>query len=104
MQITDLSTSMFDHLTNILATETEHRGEPQVHPDVQHMLTGDTGILWSSTLVYLTNTITNADFGTLDKVKDHPERNKAAGEAAQAFVNALGMAMSKIQEADSLRY
>ena len=28
--------------------------------------------------------------------KDHSERNKAAGEAAQAFVNALGMAISEI--------
>ena len=84
---TDHSTGLSDHLTNILTTETDHGGEPQVHPNVLDMLTRDTDSLWSSTLGYLSHTITTADFGTLDKVKDHPERNKAAGEAAQTFVN-----------------
>ena len=53
--------------------------------------------MWGTTTEYLTNAISKAKFGTLDKVKDHPERNKAAGEAAQTFVSALGMALSKFQ-------
>ena len=65
MQITALSTGMFDHLPNILATETDH-------PNVLDMLTGDTDSLWSSTLGYLTHAIMTADLCTLDKVKDHP--------------------------------
>ena len=96
MQITALSTGLFQHLSNILAGETEHGGELQVHLDVQFMLSGNTEALWSTTLTYLMHAIKTADFGTLDKVKDHSEMNKAAGDAAQAFVSTLVMAISKV--------
>ena len=96
MQITALSNGLSQHLSNILAGETENAAGPQVHPDVQSMLCGDTGTMWSTTLAYFTHPILDADFGTLDKVKDHFERNKSAGEAAQAFVNGLGMAISEV--------
>ena len=42
------------------------------------LLTGDNELMWRTTLEYLTNAISKAEFGTLDKVKGHPERNKAA--------------------------
>ena len=95
-QITALSNGLSKHLCDILEGETEIAGGPQVHPDVQSMLCRDTGVMWSTTLAYLTQAILDADFGTLDKVKDHFERNKSAGEAAQAFVNGLGMAISEV--------
>ena len=62
-----------------------------------YLFTGDNNLMWGTTSEYLTNVISKAEFGTLDKVQGHPERNKAASKAAQAFVNSLAMALSTFQ-------
>ena len=51
--------------------------------------------MWNTALAHITTSILDADFGTLDKVKHHSERNKAASEAAQTYVNALAMVVKE---------
>ena len=93
MQITALSGGMYGNLSKILENEIQHGGEQPVHSTLLDLYSGNNGPLWDKTGEYLTNAISKAEFGTLDKVKDHPERYKAASEAARAFVNSLAMAL-----------
>ena len=46
-------------------------------------------------MAHIMTSILAADFGILDKVKHHPERNNAASEAAKAYVIALAIAVSE---------
>ena len=56
------------------------------------MLAKNTGSLYEVIMGHILTSILTEDFGTLDMVKHHPERNKAA----QAFTFALTMALSEV--------